>query len=146
MQIIKAGRNLKPPEWWDKFTNIIPDIRLNFLNKYICTNETLAKIVESIPSQCPFERGYYLLLEDKKILVYYVPALCKLNPFYNWIIDLKLEVFEQRRFVKENKTLVLSERDSILFVKSLINSGDIDPEYKIILENTQKKSNGKINS
>ena len=139
MRIEKASRSLKPPTWWNSLISFIPDIRLNFLNLYIKKNNRLRDIVENIPTQCPFEKGYYLVVLEKKILIYYVPALCKLNPLFNWIIDLKVEIFEQRLFDTQQKSLVLSSEDSLLFVNSLLKSEmEIDPALRTILKNTKK--------
>lgn len=47
--------------------------------------EVAKKIVNLIPSQCPFAKEIYLY--DRKIIT--IPPLCKLNPFYENLMILR---------------------------------------------------------
>lgn len=97
----------KVPKVWHKLVGLIPDIRLNFLNECIVNSRLLRKIVNKIPARCPFSRAYEIEFQEfgKRHLLLYIPPLCKLNPFYNWIIDLKVEVFDYRRKQRELESL-----------------------------------------
>ena len=97
MKIVKAqARKYKNPIWWENLLDAIPDIRPIFLNQFILDNPTLVSWFKAIPLQCPFNKAWEIRLDDgTRHLIYYVPALCKLNPLYNWIVDVKIEIFEQ---------------------------------------------------
>ncbi len=43
------------------------------------------KVAELIPAQCPFERNIVLLGRS----VAHIPPLCKLNPLYNELVELR---------------------------------------------------------
>ncbi|MEA5447388.1 Mo-dependent nitrogenase C-terminal domain-containing protein [Leptolyngbya sp. CCNP1308] len=43
------------------------------------------KVAELIPAQCPFERDIVLLGRS----VAHIPPLCKLNPIYNELVELR---------------------------------------------------------
>jgi len=58
----------------------------NWLDSLEISNSLIAKLVcKMIPASCPFERdikiwGYHL---------FYIPPLCKLNPFYEQLVFLR---------------------------------------------------------
>lgn len=47
-------------------------------------------ICRIIPARCPFERRIYL----QGWLICQIPPLCKLNPFYDLLITLRLKAIE----------------------------------------------------
>ncbi len=56
------------------------------LNKKVKRSQQLAQtVVELIPSQCPFERNISIL----GVTTLHIPPLCKLNPFYNDLMELR---------------------------------------------------------
>lgn len=63
-------------------------------NWQIKEKTTATKIVNLIPSQCPFARDIYLF--NKKLFT--IPPLCKLNPFYE---DLMMLRFRALCFLSE---------------------------------------------
>jgi Mo-dependent nitrogenase C-terminus len=67
--------------------DLIPITR-HFLDSIEICNPRIAHLVcKIIPSQCPFERQ--LRLFDRTIFI--VPPLCKLNPFYDQLIELRFK-------------------------------------------------------
>jgi Mo-dependent nitrogenase C-terminus len=67
--------------------DLIPVIR-QFLDAIEICNPRIAHLVcKIIPSQCPFERQ--LRLFDRTI--FSIPPLCKLNPFYDQLIELRFK-------------------------------------------------------
>jgi Mo-dependent nitrogenase C-terminus len=51
-------------------------------------NPAIARwICKLIPGRCPFERKIYLLGR----MIYQIPPLCKLNPFYKQFVMLRLK-------------------------------------------------------
>lgn len=51
-------------------------------------NYTVARLVsQSIPASCPFEREIKLFHRT----IVCIPALCKLNPFYEQVIELRFK-------------------------------------------------------
>lgn len=47
-------------------------------------------IVGFIPSTCPFERDVYLY----KLKLFHIPPICKINPYYKEIVNLKLRAID----------------------------------------------------
>jgi len=51
-------------------------------------NSKVARLLcKIIPARCPFERRIQLWQHT----VLYIPPLCKLNPFYDWLVELRLK-------------------------------------------------------
>ena len=98
IKFIKAKKNkYHTPNWWDNLLSFIPDIRPSFLTPIILRSNRLQISILNIPSQCPFERAIEAILWGKSYLVMYVPPLCKLNPFFNYLMGLKWEVYNARQ-------------------------------------------------
>lgn len=54
-------------------------------------NPRIARLICSlIPDRCPFERRIYLFGR----LIGHIPSLCKLNPFYRRLMDLRLRAID----------------------------------------------------
>jgi hypothetical protein len=53
----------------------------------ICDPQTARSICKLIPARCPFEREVKLL--NRTILR--IPPLCKLNPFYDQVVNLRFK-------------------------------------------------------
>ncbi len=74
----------KPPASTHRFAPLQPfrqwltgiDVRDRILARNLCS---------VIPAQCPFERTIELF--GRKIL--YIPPMCKLNPFYDELVELR---------------------------------------------------------
>ncbi|MGB8701368.1 MAG: Mo-dependent nitrogenase C-terminal domain-containing protein [Thermosynechococcaceae cyanobacterium] len=57
-----------------------------WLNRLTVQDEKLAhRLCQFIPSQCPFERDVVLF----GVKVAHIPPLCKLNPFFDEVVDLR---------------------------------------------------------
>lgn len=93
----------KIPKFWTHLESLVPDIRPLFLNDTVLRTKVLREFIKNLPLQCPFSKAYELELSEfgHRVLIYFVPPLCKLNPLYNWIIDLKVEIFESDRKISE---------------------------------------------
>lgn len=86
----KKARN---PIWWDKFFEYFyPKVYFGFLNKLIETNPRFRNFVKNLPSKCPFERQYWLW---DKYLILYIPALCKFNPTFSQLMELKVKIINE---------------------------------------------------
>jgi hypothetical protein len=67
--------------------DFIPVVR-QFLNSIeVCSPRMAHLVCKIIPSQCPFKRT--LRLFDRTI--FSIPPLCKLNPFYDQLIELRFK-------------------------------------------------------
>ena len=102
------------PGYWKKVVEAIPDIRPLFLNQLVLDTPKLRQFFKDIPYQCPFNKAFELVHKPsrKGFLICFIPKLCTLNPFYNWIIDLKMEIILSDNKVKDlSKIAVMIEDD-----------------------------------
>lgn len=96
----------RTPKWWETVEGLNPDIRLNFLNEYILNSSYLVDFLINIPNQCPFNRAYEAVFPNgDSYLICYIPRLCKINPIFNWIVDLKLEAYYKKEVEKDLEKL-----------------------------------------
>ncbi len=60
-------------------------IKTRLINLEISTKETAEKIVNLIPNTCPFAKDITIF----GLLIFTIPPLCKLNPFYDDLMMLR---------------------------------------------------------
>jgi hypothetical protein len=60
-------------------------LRQRVLALHIKTPKRARKVAELIPAQCPFERDIFVFGR----LVAHFPPLCKLNPLYDELVELR---------------------------------------------------------
>ncbi len=65
--------------------NILEPMQRKLENLEINSEQLARKIVKLIPSQCPFAREVRLFNR----VLFRIPALCKLNPFYEQLTALR---------------------------------------------------------
>lgn len=87
----KTGKKARAPHWWsDIFEYFYPQVELGVITKLARENAKFAKFIKNLPSKCPFERQLWL----GDVLILYVPALCKFNPFFPQLMRLKAELIQ----------------------------------------------------
>jgi hypothetical protein len=59
-------------------------LRQSFANIPVRNPELAHRLCRLIPAQCPFERDVQFLSWQ-----FHIPALCKLNPFYEELVELR---------------------------------------------------------
>jgi hypothetical protein len=68
-----------------KQVDLLKPIRRRVLALRVETPDRARKVAQLIPAQCPFERDIFLFGR----LVAHFPPLCKLNPLYNELVELR---------------------------------------------------------
>ena len=84
------ANRVRPPQWWGKFTSLLPKFDLPWLEPVTWTPELAEKWIRGIPAKCPFERA----VRWGGVLVLYIPPLCPLNPFSTQLYRLRIEAQE----------------------------------------------------
>ncbi len=81
---MKSSTQINPSTNWLKQINQ----RLTRLTTIDVKNANIARFIcKVIPTTCPFERDINLL--GRKLI--HIPPLCKLNPFYTQLIELRFK-------------------------------------------------------
>ena len=68
-----------------KKLDLLSPLRKKVLALHITTPKRARKVAQLIPAQCPFERDIFIFGR----LVAHFPPLCKLNPLYNELVELR---------------------------------------------------------
>lgn len=78
-----AGKSvLRPCPFWE---NSLRPIRKWLLSIQVNDPRLAHILCKLIPANCPFERDIQLFGH----LLFHIPPLCKLNPFYEQVVDLR---------------------------------------------------------
>lgn len=100
MRIIKRKTKVLEPISWVNFITNYPQFESPALIKFCREHAVLKNIILRLPSVCPFQRTYDLEILGRSILICHIPALCKLNPFFNLFIQVKIAEFSSVSFEK----------------------------------------------
>jgi hypothetical protein len=70
------------------------------LDEIVINNSKIARLIcFLIPDRCPFERRVYLFGR-----IYDIPPLCKLNPFYRQLMQLRLRAIDHLAEIAEEQS------------------------------------------
>lgn len=83
--VTTAARLFQPKQQRLKPLDLLYPLRRKILALQIKTPGRAHKVAQLIPAQCPFERDIFICGR----LVAHFPPLCKLNPFYNELVELR---------------------------------------------------------
>jgi hypothetical protein len=67
--------------------NLLRSVRQGFESMEIHNSKVARLLCKIIPAHCPFERRIQFLQHT----ILYIPPLCKLNPFYDQLVELRLK-------------------------------------------------------